>query len=178
VHRLTGSDVLGVADELVDAYVEVFAEPPWNEDPERARAGFRRRLAVDARRPGFRAVLVPRAGFATAWTTSAPFRTDRAYPAVSARLGARRVDELLVGALEVDELAVLPRARGSGLGRRLLDAVTADAPRAWLLTSVQATDAVAFYRRMGWVEPAPEAGSESGVVVFLKPRTGRTGPAR
>jgi GNAT superfamily N-acetyltransferase len=90
------------------------------QDVASARDGFRRRLPVDAQRPGFRAVLAlvddpirGVAGFATAWTIPHPFRSDRAYGAVTARLGAD-----LVGALEADELAVRPLARGSGLGRR------------------------------------------------------------
>ncbi|MEV0177133.1 hypothetical protein AB0I00_39275 [Streptomyces sp. NPDC050803] len=48
-------------------------------------------------------------GFATAWTTRAPFRTDRASGKVTRFLGAARVEGFLVGALEADELFLSPR---------------------------------------------------------------------
>lgn len=95
---------------------------------------------------------------------------DRAYGQVSAQLGRQRVRELLIGALEIDELAVRPHARGNGTGRTLLAEITADAPdeRAWLLTARVATDTVATYRRLGWHE-VTLPGTQNGVVVFLAP---------
>jgi GNAT superfamily N-acetyltransferase len=166
--------VLGIADELTDAYVEVFTAPPWSHrDPDETRRAFRARLEGDAGRDGFRA-LVERsaegaiAGFVTGWTTPGPFRTDRAYGKVLERLGSEQVDELLVGAFEIDELGVLKSARGTGLGRRLLAAAVEEHPRAWLLTWNQAHDTIAFYRRVGWREP-PVRGPATDIVVFLAP---------
>lgn len=175
--RYFGSDVVTVADKLVDAYVDVFTAPPWeHQDPDQTRSAFRERLEADAQRPGFRAILAfsdtgEVDGFVTGWTTSAPFRTDRAYPKVTERLGTDRVGELLVGAFEIDELGVRPRTRGTGLGRRLLSNLTTTAPdvRAWLLTWHQAHDTLAFYRRIGWREPEPLPGKETDIVVFLSP---------
>ena len=169
-----GADVLGIADELTEAYVEVFTAPPWDHrDPEETRMGFRKRLPGDAVRDGFRAWIERSedgriAGFVTGWTTQAPFRTDRAYGKVLARLGAEQVEELLVGAFEVDELGVAQHARGTGLGRRLLELATQEHPRAWLLTWNRAHDTVAFYRHTGWHEP-PARGPEHDIVVFLAP---------
>ncbi|MFG2282377.1 N-acetyltransferase family protein [Streptomyces asoensis] len=176
--RYFDRDILTVADELAEAYAEVFTAPPWeHRDREETRAAFAKRLESDAHRPGFRAVLAFSErgeidGFATGWTTLAPFRTDRAYGRVTRRLGAARVDELLVGAMEIDELGVRGHARGTGLGRRLLSALAGRAPggRAWLLTWDQAADTLAFYRRMAWTEPEPLPGHETDVVVFLAPR--------
>jgi GNAT superfamily N-acetyltransferase len=173
--KFFGADVLDLADDLTDAYVEVFTAPPWDHrDPGETRTAFRRRLADDAARPGFRALLSFSDtggidGFATGWTTQAPFRTDRAYGKVIERLGAERVDQLLVGTFEVDELAVRRHARGTGLGRRLLRELTATEGRAWLLTWDQAHDTLAFYRRIGWREPEPVPGSETDIVVFTSP---------
>lgn len=175
--RHFGQDILTVADELTEAYVEVFTAPPWeHRNAEETRSAFRERLETDALRPGFRAVLALSGsggvdGFVTGWTTRSPFRSDRAYGKVTRRLGAARVDELLVGAFEIDELGVRAHARGTGLGRRLLSAVTSAVPdgRAWLLTWDQAHDTVAFYRRTGWTEPAPLRGQETDVIVFLAP---------
>jgi GNAT superfamily N-acetyltransferase len=166
--------VLEIADELTAAYVEVFTAPPWSHrDPEETRVAFRARLGGDAGRDGFRALVERSAegaisGFVTGWTTPPPFRTDRAYGKVLERLGAEQVEESLVGALEIDELGVLKSARGTGLGRRLLEAAVAEHPRAWLLTWDQAHDTIAFYRRLGWREP-PVRGPETDIVVFLAP---------
>lgn len=169
-----GRAVLDLADELVDAYAEVFSGPPWNEGEETIRQ-FSTRLQTDVRRAGFRTAFAQSAtgidGFATGWLTPAPFPKNRAYPQVAAQLGAARVRELLVGALEIDELAVRGYARGHGTGRTLLTEITADAPegRAWLLTSRLATDTVATYRRLGWREVPALPGTETGVIVFLSP---------
>ncbi|MFI7062313.1 GNAT family N-acetyltransferase [Kribbella sp. NPDC050124] len=169
-----GVDVLEIADELTEAYVEVFTAPPWTfRDPDETRVAFRSRLEADGRWDGFRALVERSAdgsitGFVTGWTTPSPFRTDRAYGKVLQRLGAAQVDQLLVGAFEIDELGVLKSVRGTGLGRRLLEAAVAEHPRAWLLTWDQAHDTIAFYRRLGWREP-PVHGPKTDIVVFVAP---------
>ncbi|MFI8893367.1 GNAT family N-acetyltransferase [Streptomyces paradoxus] len=181
-----GPDVLTVADELTAAYAEVFTAPPWEpRDAEETRVEFRERLEADVRRPGFRAMLALSEdggvdGFAIGWTTQAPFRTDRAYGKVIRRLGAERVNELLVGCFEIDELGVRSRARGTGLGWRLLSALSSGAPggRAWLMTWNGAPDALAFYRRAGWREPEPLPGEETDMVVFLAPGRADEGVSR
>ncbi|MCX5147550.1 MULTISPECIES: GNAT family N-acetyltransferase [unclassified Streptomyces] len=169
-----GQAVLDLADELVDAYADVFSAPPWNEDEETIRQ-FAVRLQADARRRGFRTALAQSTagidGFATGWLTPASFPKARGYTQVAAQLGPERVRELLTGALEIGELAVRPYARGHGTGRALLTEITADAPdrRAWLLTSRLATDTVATYRRLGWHEVTARPGTQTGVIVFLSP---------
>ncbi|QSB13851.1 GNAT family N-acetyltransferase [Natronosporangium hydrolyticum] len=174
VNRHEGLAVLPLADELHDVYADTFSGPPWNK----RQAGidqFRQRLDTDAGRPGFRSVVTTSPagidGFATGWITGQPFRSDRAYGLVAEQLGPERVERMLIGALEVDELAVRPRARRDGLGRQLLGELISDAPsgRAWLLTSRQITDTVAFYRRVGWYEVPPLLGQENDIVVFLSP---------
>ncbi|MFF8265363.1 GNAT family N-acetyltransferase [Streptomyces virginiae] len=169
-----GPAVLDLTDELADTYGEVFSAPPWNEDEETIRQ-FAVRLQADSRRAGFRTAFAQSSlgveGFATAWLTPRTFPADRGYGQVTAQLGRQRVRELLVGALEIDELAVRPHARGHGTGRALLAEITADAPddRAWLLTARVARDTVATYHRLGWHEVKPLPGTENGVVVFLAP---------
>lgn len=176
-----GRTVLDLEHELVDAYADVFSAAPWNECEETIRQ-FSTRLQTDVRRPGFRMAFAQSEagvdGFATGWLTQGPFPQHRAYPQVAAQLGPERVRELLVGALEIDELAVRAYARGRGTGRALLAEITEDAPerRAWLLTSRLATDTVATYRRLGWHEVAALPGTQTGVVVFLAPdHPGRPG---
>jgi ribosomal protein S18 acetylase RimI-like enzyme len=169
-----GPDVLGIVDQLTEAYVEIFTAPPWgHRDPERTRIAFRKRLEGDAHRDGFRAWIERSddgaiAGFLTGWTTPAPFRTDRSYGSVLDRLGADQVEDFLIGAFEVDELGVASSARGTGLGRRLLEVATQERPRTWLLAWNQNHDTLAFYRHLGWREPEVR-GREHDIVVFLAP---------
>ncbi|WP_327089267.1 GNAT family N-acetyltransferase [Nonomuraea sp. NBC_01738] len=165
LERLTGEETLARAAELIAIYGPAFSGPPWFEDGY-GTADFARRLTTDILRPGFTAVLateggVP-AGFGTAWPTQAPFPTGRAYDKVRGELGDT-TDTLLTGALEVDELAVGPHARGRGLAGRILGLLRADAPRAWLLTAPQAGDAIRLYERLGWQR---RTGPEAAVVVF------------
>ncbi|MEU6285825.1 GNAT family N-acetyltransferase [Streptomyces sp. NPDC047028] len=134
------------------------------------------RLEEDVKRPGFTAAVALEGpdvvGFTTAWTTMAPFPTDRCYPQATVGLGPQRTAEWLCGAGEIDELAVRPAVQGTGLAAELLEAVTADAPegRSWLLTSVRASRAMAFYRRQGWTQATHPAPEGEGVAVFLGPR--------
>ncbi|WP_311318300.1 hypothetical protein [Streptomyces sp. 840.1] len=72
------------------------------------------------------------------------------YSRISAAPGPERTAAWLVGALEVDELALGPRARGAGLAAALLDSVTAPAVdgRCRLITSARAGPALRLYP--GW----------------------------
>ncbi|WP_406279258.1 GNAT family N-acetyltransferase [Embleya sp. NBC_00896] len=157
VHRVTGAELAEYVDGIRAVYAEAFAEPPWNEGPEEA-AGFVRRLADDARRPGFVGAVATAAdtgevlGFSTAWLIGTPLPTGGLYGRVAEALGPDRVAAWLCGALKVDELAVAGAARGSGAAAALLAAVTADAPdgRCWLITSPRAEAALRFYARQGW----------------------------
>lgn len=169
-----GDELLAHTRGLHSVYVDAFCTPPWSEEQEKAVA-FVGRLPANARRPGFTAALALRGGevvgFATAWTTLAPFPTDRCYPQATAALGPERTMEWLCGSREVDELAVRSGARGNGLAAGLLEAVTADAPdgRSWLLTSVRSGRAMAFYRRQGWTQATHPSPDGNGIAVFLGP---------
>ena len=169
-----GRDILEIADELTTAYVEVFTAPPFeHRDAEETRNAFRKRLDADAGRAGFQAWVERSedgriAGFLTGWTTPAPFRTDRSYGSVLDRIGAEQVEDLLIGAFEVDELGVLAHARGTGLARRLLEQATRANKRSWLLAWNQNHRAIAFYRHLGWQEPEVR-GPEHDILVFVTP---------
>ncbi|MEU1723123.1 GNAT family N-acetyltransferase [Nonomuraea sp. NPDC005692] len=164
---LTGEQALARRAELIDLYREVFTGPPWNEG-EGEVAEFGVRFAADAARPGFRVVLAVEGarpcGFGTAWPTATPLPHTRSYGKVLAALGPDGVSRILAGALQVDELAVAPRARGRGLAGRILDLLCGES-RSWLLTSVNAPDAIRLYERLGW----RRAGENDGIVVFLNP---------
>lgn len=167
LERLTGQETLARASHLAKIYRAAFGGPPWYED-ERAADAFAERLTADAQRPGFAAVLAgdkgEPAGFGTAWRTPRPFPTGRAYDLVRAELGDA-VETQLVGALEVDELAVSPHARGQGLAGRILDLLCGRTDSCWLLTAPQAADAIRFYERLGWRRLT---GPEANIVVFMR----------
>ncbi|MGV9230377.1 GNAT family N-acetyltransferase [Streptomyces nigra] len=170
-----GDDLLVHTTALRSVYVDAFCAPPWNEDDEKTEE-FVSRLPLNVRRPGFTAALAfagsEVTGFATAWTTVAPFPDDRCYPQAAAGLGVDRTVDWLCGAREIDELAVRSSARGTGLAAELLEVVTEDAPegRSWLLTSVRSTRAMSFYRRQGWTQATHPSPDGKGIVVFLGPR--------
>ncbi|MYZ09293.1 GNAT family N-acetyltransferase [Streptomyces sp. SID2999] len=171
----TGAELLGFGAALRSVYRDAFGAPPWNEGEAEADA-FAVRLTGNTRRPGFVAAVAVEEGlvngFATAWTTPSPFPTDRSYGQAAAALGSERAHAWLCGALEVDELALRPAAQGTGLGARLLDAVTQDCPegRAWLLTSQRSGRAMSFYRHLGWYQATHPTPDGEGLVLFLGPR--------
>jgi GNAT superfamily N-acetyltransferase len=175
IRILRGEEALVHGGTLRSVYADAFCAPPWNEDQEKATE-FLGRLVTDVRRPGFTAAIALQetdiVGFTTAWTTQAPFPTDRCYPQAAAGLGSERTVEWLCGAREIDEMAVRPTAHGTGLAAALLEAVTADAPegRSWLLTSVRSPRAIAFYRHQGWTQATHPSPDGKGIVVFLGPR--------
>ncbi|MEW1633632.1 GNAT family N-acetyltransferase [Streptomyces sp. NPDC093801] len=172
---MSAPEVLGYIGGVREVYAEAYGAPPWEEDPGRSDV-YVRRLADDVKRPGFTAALALDGdvvlGYATAWTTPESFPTDRCYPHVSAALGERHTSAWLCGAREVDELAVAARARGTGLGARLLAAVTEERADGlcWLLTSIRAKAACAFYERQGWTQATHPAPGGAGYAAFLGPR--------
>ncbi|MFI8421115.1 GNAT family N-acetyltransferase [Streptomyces sp. NPDC085479] len=175
VRRVSGAELLARQNDVRHVYTEAFTEPPWNASRQAAER-FLRGLAEQASRSGFVAALAfdgrTVSGFATARTTLAPLPFDGCYPQVAAALGPECTASWLCGGREVDELAVARAARGMGVGTALLDAVTdgARGGRCWLLTSVRARDAMAFYRRLGWSQATHPAPEGAGHAVFLGPR--------
>jgi len=174
VRLIEGTDLAAHAEGIRQGYAHVFAAPPWNEDPS-AGALYVERLADDAARPGFTAALAldgaTVGGFATAWTTPVVFPSGRSYGHAAQALGPDRVTAWLCGALEVDELAVSPGARGAGQGAALLSAVTGAAPdgRCRPLTSVHAGAALRFYRRAGRYQVQLPVPGRAGLTVLLGP---------
>jgi len=167
-----GPSALRAAGALADLYRAAFCGPPWNEDESRV-ARFVSRLEGDVDRPGFVAAVARMdgrpVGFGTAWRTPAPFPQDRRYGDVTAQLGGEWVSEWLVGAQEIDELAVSPAAQRRGIGPRILEILTGLGTPAgtWLLTSTKSPVTVPFYRKCGWRQ-VTEDGTE--IVVFLSPQ--------
>ncbi|RMB80538.1 GNAT family N-acetyltransferase [Streptomyces shenzhenensis] len=174
VRLFRGQDLRAHFPDLRSVYVDAFCAPPWHEGEEQA-VEFVGRLSDNVRRPGFTAAVAFEGsqvvGFAIGWTTLAPFPTDRCYPQASAGLGIERTVDWLCGAREIDELAVRPATQGTGLAADLLTAVSADVPdgRSWLMTSVESSRAMSFYRRQGWIQATHPSPEGKGMVVFLGP---------
>ncbi|MEU2458244.1 GNAT family N-acetyltransferase [Streptomyces sp. NPDC012473] len=175
VRRVSGPELLSRAEAVRRVYTDAFGSGNRSQDRD-AAVRYLGRLASDAVRPGFVGALADDGGrivgFATGWTTPAVLPPDRCYPQVAAGLGTERTRAWLCGGREVDELAVAGAVRGQRVGAALLGAVTADAAedRCWLITSIRAREALAFYRHMGWVQATHPAPEGDGYAALLGPR--------
>ena len=79
------------------------------------------------------------------------------------------------GGLELGKMAVAPRARRAGIGRRLLEACqdaarTVGAPRLYLETSHRLAAAQALYRSFGFVDLPPRPSPYARAEVFMEKR--------
>lgn len=148
---LSGAEAAGLDPEILDVWTAAFGDvedaEEWRTsvwDRHRSRAGFRLVTARDGERM---------LGFA--WGDTGE-RGQYWSDFISREVGSS-VDEWIGGHFEFVELAVMPDARGRGIGRRLHDALLADLPheRALLSTSARVDDpAVRLYASSGWASLA------------------------
>ena len=151
VKTLSGAEASEHRDEVLGLWSVVFgrvddpdgwAASPW--DRHRSRLGYRLALARDDER------LI---GFAWGYTGE---RGQYWSDFITRELGSS-VEGWVGGHFEFVELAVIPEARGRGVGGRLHDALLAnlDHTRALLATSASPDDpAVLLYSSRGWVSLA------------------------
>ncbi|MEU4231584.1 GNAT family N-acetyltransferase [Nonomuraea sp. NPDC026600] len=158
IRPIAATEVDRFLSAVADAAGEVFTRPPWGEPRETARA-VADRLAADALTPGF--------------TLAAAFLSDQlhgfAYGLRCSRL-ALTASRLPRGDFTLKELAVLPPARGCGLGVRLHDAVLTAAPTAswWLATHPGAVAALGLYRHRGWRVAALHKSQDRTRLIMLR----------
>ncbi|MEU8403879.1 GNAT family N-acetyltransferase [Nonomuraea sp. NPDC048892] len=158
IRLVNGDEVEHLLAAVADTAGEIFTRPPWTEPRQTARA-VADRLASDALRPGF--------------TLAAALRGDRlhgfAYGLRCSRL-ALATSRLPCGDFTLKELAVLPSARGLGLGVRLHDVVLTAAPSAswWLATHPRAAAALGLYRHRGWRVTALHTTDDRTRLIMLK----------
>ncbi|MFH9723899.1 GNAT family N-acetyltransferase [Streptomyces sp. NPDC017254] len=123
-------------DELLALCAQAFCGAPWHEPPRGAVRTVDRLLDSAARKDGFSAVIALDAddaliGLAAGWT-----------------------DTILTGgepAFELAELVVAPGSQGSGIGRRLHDALLATGtPGRALLMTLDVPELTGRYERWGW----------------------------
>jgi GNAT superfamily N-acetyltransferase len=179
-----GESALTVAEDLGYLHRFAFDRRSPGLDDERVRR-FVERLGDEARQPGFLAVTARiegrLCGFGTALRTPDPLPDDVAHHQVAEELGPDRAADWLAGAIRVRDLVVAPQARGLGLGRRMLDRLTAAAParRAWAATASEDEGGLRFLRSTGWRQTVfPAGGETSAAVVFLAPGHPALAPAR
>ncbi|AWS43868.1 GNAT family N-acetyltransferase [Streptosporangium sp. 'caverna'] len=155
--RLDGARTLAVAADVNALYQVCYSAPPWSETPEQL-AAYGGQLAGATGRPGFTALTIRDhdrlLGICYGWPTPEDLSGNTIYDGIIEAYGAARAIALTQGAFEVAELFVHPDAQGQGLGRRLLRAMVAGRPTAWLITSPQ-TPAARLYRTLGWQEEGP-----------------------
>jgi GNAT superfamily N-acetyltransferase len=141
--------VSGLGPVLAEVALLAFTAPPWNETPAQAWQLADRMLA-DAQRPGF--------ALALAFTGGGMRLVGFGYglprcPAPGSPIGPLPFAPFAgTEPFEFCELAVMPAARGIGVGRALHDAVLAASnpqPR-WLVTHPAAHPAVRLYQTSGW----------------------------
>jgi GNAT superfamily N-acetyltransferase len=165
--ELSGSCDRRDADEVWPVYDEVFGDHPeagWRADVwdrHVTRDGFR--LARVRDESGL-------AGFAYGYTGErGQWWTDRACEVLPDRVAA----EWLGGHFEVVSVAVLPRARRTGLGAGLVKGLTRDLPHERLLLMTTADPdhpARRLYARAGWREVGPGFRSDQVILGKRSPR--------
>lgn len=169
IETLSGGPADRYHDDVLAVWSAVFGPVPdaeeWRVSPwdrHRVRAGYR--LAVA--RAGTELL-----GFAWGYTGErGQYWSDR----IAGETGAL-LDDWIGGHFEFVELAVRPEARGSGLGRRLHDAILDGIPhrRALLETTADPDDpAVRLYSTRGWISLATLGGGRQvmGLERRLSPR--------
>lgn len=151
IETLSSAEASTHRDEVLSVYSDVFGRvdnpdawmtSPWER--HRSRPGYRLALAHDD------AQLV---GFAWGYTGE----RGQYWPDFITRELGSKVDEWVGGHFEFVELAVIPEARGRGIGGQLHDSLLAglDHRRALLATSSSPRDpAVRLYSSRGWVSLA------------------------
>lgn len=152
------ASVDALAGDLSAIWGAVFSAPPYSESPAAVADFETGRLRRHAARDGF-AIAIARdpggdpAGFAYGMTGLqdswwSDYLRERVDPAI--------VDAWVPDAFELTELAVLPEARGAGLGRALLTTLLTARPESRVVcqTIDEGTPARHLYRSLGFAELA------------------------
>lgn len=138
-----------------EVYQLAFARPPYSRDAGVAD-GFAASLMRQVTRDGFRALAAREqdtgalVGFAYGYATGPG---QWWHEQVARAMPPEQIERWLLGAFELVEFAVAPRAQGQGLGSRLHDTLLQGLPyRTAVLSTMQSeTVALHLYRRRGWV---------------------------
>ncbi|MFF4426898.1 GNAT family N-acetyltransferase [Streptomyces sp. NPDC001549] len=157
--------VLHRPQEFRDVYHRVYREAPYHEDASAADA-FAAQLAAHAALPGFAVAAVRDGGALGGFAYGVRREEGWWHPRAAAPAPHRLRGPLFY----VYELAVLPRLRGRGYGRALLEELVAarTEPHAVLAASTRAP-ARELYRRWGWEKAGELTGPPDGVDLLALP---------
>ncbi len=152
---LTPAEVEAARADFRDVYQMAFSLPPYSRDAGVAD-GFASSLVRHVARDGFRALVAREqdtghiVGFAYGYASGAG---QWWHEQVARAMPPDQVERWLVGAFELVEFAVAPRAQGQGLGSQLHDGLLRELPYAKAVLSTMQSETVALrlYRKRGWV---------------------------
>jgi ribosomal protein S18 acetylase RimI-like enzyme len=151
---LDGRATAAVSDQLVAVYRAAMGAAPFFET-EVETGWFAEELAGEVEEDGYRCWVATEddrvVGFAYGLPTP-EIPADGWYGLVREAVGPAAAERWLAGQFAVVWIAVRPDHRGSGLGRRLLERLLAEAgtDRAWLITHDLDSPARALYRSLGF----------------------------
>lgn len=145
--HLSAAETLEALPALQDVYMAVFALPPYDEGPE-MRDKFAGWVRDESKEPGFDLVTATESGrvvgFAYGYGRPAGQWWHWAQQPIPDEIGGE-------GTFAVMEWAVVPDARGHGVGQALMDELLRNRPEPWATLTVNpAADARAVYERRGW----------------------------
>lgn len=147
-------------DRVAEVYAEVFAEPPYDEPPERGHDWAHGALVRHSALPAFQLVAAERGGRMLGFAYGVIGSEDSWFAGYIRDHAPREVSERWLGGQgELAELAMRPDARGLGLGGTLHDVVIehladAGADRVILVTQLAAVPARALYASRTWQDLA------------------------
>jgi GNAT superfamily N-acetyltransferase len=165
--RLDGAQAAAHGEELEALHAEVYADPPYSGNGD--RAGFARRFAVQRRQPGFVLAEARHGGYLVGYAAGLPLRPSTSW--------WRGLTTPLPGAVTAEhpgrtfalvELLVRASWRRQGIGRELHDLVLAGRPeeRATLTVLPAAIPAQAALQGWGWHKVGRVRDPEPGAPVF------------
>jgi GNAT superfamily N-acetyltransferase len=173
VRLLTNAELSRATPGIVEVYRATFTAPPWDETDEHVQ-WFGERFAEHTLREGFRCAVACDGDTAHAVGFAYGYKVAPGewwYDLARRTLGTVAAGRWLADALEFVELAVVPSARGRGVGGRLHDALLdgLSCRTAVLTTLDDETTATRFYRNRGWITLVAGfvyPGSEKGCVLM------------
>jgi GNAT superfamily N-acetyltransferase len=154
LNYLSDAQIENYKDQILDTYRLAFGEPPYNKT-EADVISFSQALELHRNRLGARFLAAQDidnhlVGFAYGYQ-AVPGQWW--YDMVEKAMTRDQVQEWLVGAFELVELAVKPSAQGFGIGGRLHNTILSGLTNRTAVLSTITTDTVAqqMYRKRGWI---------------------------
>jgi ribosomal protein S18 acetylase RimI-like enzyme len=150
------ADAVELVQDVDDAEIEAISRAGFSDAPGGPRADLvERQLAVHRRRDGCTVVGAVEGGVLLGFVSACTGQRGQPWTDHIARLAPEELADTWIGGhLEVVELAVVPAARGRGIGTALMEAIVADRAEPCALLTTWRHDAPArrLVERLGWIE--------------------------